>query len=701
MILQATPYRFLIVLLVCLFPFMVNAQTCTTGCATVGSGGTPLLNITVVADVSNNPQDVDCFRPTQTDAGVRCFEMWFDASSMINDPCPPPVITYNPCQGCGNGNGQQATFDESCGCVTDTACQEYVVDVDPVTYIGKFIQCTDSRNFNLQGVQFCRDLCMEVPVAPVEEVYSCQPGIGGAPATAPAIPAEFVVGSGGDDEIATEALGAVVYDFHCSLIETEAVDSSNGGTGCAGDPLIITRTYTVYADKGTADEMIGGTWEETYTWEDTEGPAFDQALPTDVTLECSDPVPAAPTLTATDACSGASAVTFGEVITADPACPNASEIVRTWTTADACGTETVHVQTITIVDTTAPTFDNPPADETLACLDAIPAPPTVTFADNCGAAGTATFSEDPFVVDNCAGYTVTRRWNAVDECGNTTVEHVQVITVPACPTPVVNDVTFGPCSNPVVEVVGSGAFAGNLEYTLVSTDNPAIITPLTQASPLFNLGGSSTGTFTVTDTDTGCESAPFIINFGCNLPIELIDFKGRYNGSGVDLTWSTASEDDNDYFSIEISYDGFIYNELIQLPGAGTSSTIQNYSHTIESVKCGVVYFRLKQTDFNGDFSYSDITAVKIPCDGDDGTIIYPNPFTETISIDYFTEVGGKLEINVIDAIGRIHHSRIEQIQSGNNTFSYSFSNLSSDAYFIRLRNDKGETIIRKAIKVD
>ncbi|MFN5774351.1 hypothetical protein, partial [Flavobacterium sp.] len=103
----------------------------------------------------------------------------------------------------------------------------------------------------------------------------------------------------------------------------------------------------------------------TITIQDTTNPTFVEALPADVTAECSN-VPAAVTLTATDNCSAAD-VTFNEVTTAS-SCPGAYTLTRTWTATDACGNTTTHVQTVTVQDTTNPTFvETLPADVTAEC----------------------------------------------------------------------------------------------------------------------------------------------------------------------------------------------------------------------------------------------------------------------------------------------------------------------------------------------
>lgn len=95
-----------------------------------------------------------------------------------------------------------------------------------------------------------------------------------------------------------------------------------------------------------------------------------------------------------------------------------------------------------------------------------------------------------------------------------------------------------------------------------------------------------------------------------NLPIELLYFKGSgYNSDNV-LHWSTASEDNNDYFTIEKTKDGIDWEVVDREPGAGNSSNQLYYSFVDENVESIINYYRLKQTDYDGRFKYSDIISI-------------------------------------------------------------------------------------------
>ncbi len=114
------------------------------------------------------------------------------------------------------------------------------------------------------------------------------------------------------------------------------------------------------------------------------------------------------------------------------------------------------------------------------------------------------------------------------------------------------------------------------------------------------------------------------------LPVELLYFNAEPNGNKVvDLHWATASEKNNDYFTVERSRDGLRFEALLRVPGAGTTSEPQIYAAVDAQPLPGLAYYRLRQTDYDGAFSYSHIVAVQMPLDRDKGFAVYPNPVLE------------------------------------------------------------------------
>jgi hypothetical protein len=94
------------------------------------------------------------------------------------------------------------------------------------------------------------------------------------------------------------------------------------------------------------------------------------------------------------------------------------------------------------------------------------------------------------------------------------------------------------------------------------------------------------------------------------LPIELLSFLALPNDQSIEIRWTTATEINNDFFTIERSLDARDWEILGTLNGAGTTSQVQKYSYTDNFPHEGIAYYRLKQTDFDGSFEYFGPIAV-------------------------------------------------------------------------------------------
>ena len=208
-----------------------------------------------------------------------------------------------------------------------------------------------------------------------------------------------------------------------------ATDNCDGAVGVIFNETIaptacdqeytITRTWETVDCSGNANFAM-----QTITVEDTTAPAFVEALPADLTVEC-DAVPAAEVLTSTDNCDDASSVSMTEEVT-NQTCAGAYTLTRTWTATDCAGNATDHVQTITVIDTTAPVIDVAAADATAECDGAGNAADLDGWlASNGGAAASdacsdVTWSNDFAALSDDCGATgmATVTFTATDDCGN-------------------------------------------------------------------------------------------------------------------------------------------------------------------------------------------------------------------------------------------------------------------------------------------
>lgn len=152
---------------------------------------------------------------------------------------------------------------------------------------------------------------------------------------------------------------------------------------------------------------------------------------------------------------------------------------------------------------------------------------------------------------------------------------------------------------------------------------------------------------------------------GGSLPIELLHFKATVNEHReVELDWATALEINNDYFTVERSMNGIDFEPVVEVSGAGNTSVMQTYAAIDNSPLYGLSYYRLKQTDYDGTYTYSKLASVSISADiADVGMVVYPNPSSGNINVKA-SGVSGMVSIMVTDMQGRtiyMQHLKIEE----------------------------------------
>ena len=133
------------------------------------------------------------------------------------------------------------------------------------------------------------------------------------------------------------------------------------------------------------------------------------------------------------------------------------------------------------------------------------------------------------------------------------------------------------------------------------------------------------------------------------LPIELLSFHAKAKDRAVQLNWSTASEHNNDYFSIEKSVDVEKWENVIKIKGAGTSTVRHDYDVVDEKPYGGVSYYRLRQVDFDKKESFSKVIRVEL--DKRHELFVYPNPSTGSFTIMSDDEITSE-QIKFIGALG-------------------------------------------------
>lgn len=172
------------------------------------------------------------------------------------------------------------------------------------------------------------------------------------------------------------------------------------------------------------------------------------------------------------------------------------------------------------------------------------------------------------------------------------------------------------------------------------------------------------------------------------LPVELIFFHVLCMEDRVVLKWATASEYENNYFIIEKSSDAQNFYPVGTVPGAGTSSLTHNYSFIDKTQPSdgGYRYYRLKQTDYSGSYTYSGISYVHCNKDVDQfAGNLFPNPAKDIVSLVFSTKHKGILKMEITDVVGQFISGREITVVEGDNLISEEIHHIQSGLYFFTI----------------
>jgi len=195
----------------------------------------------------------------------------------------------------------------------------------------------------------------------------------------------------------------------------------------------------------------------------------------------------------------------------------------------------------------------------------------------------------------------------------------------------------------------------------------------------------------VTAVRSGLTSfSDFAIGFGGGaLPIELISFQANCSDNNtVDVTWSTASEHNTNYFRVDKSRDGSKWDVLNTIGAAGNSNNVIDYALTDAFPNPGINYYRLTQYDNDGVFETFDAQAA-VCKDQQSGTALstYPNPSSGDFNVDLQTdELEGEATLLITDAKGAVIHSQDIKIIKGTNNYVIQRFEAEPGIYYISVK---------------
>ena len=192
-----------------------------------------------------------------------------------------------------------------------------------------------------------------------------------------------------------------------------------------------------------------------------------------------------------------------------------------------------------------------------------------------------------------------------------------------------------------------------------------------------------------TTTNEAYQYVPTCINCGSMpLPVELLSFTAESKYNFVELSWSTASELNNDYFMIERSADAEYFTSIGRVKGSGTTNETRQYGFTDNNPAVGTSYYRLKQVDLDGRFEYSKTVAVKF--DRSENLIIAPIPVDNLMTVYFDAEISISSYLQIVNNKGTVVLTEELEVFNGNNKLDIDVSGLLPGIYFVKVTEGNG-----------
>lgn len=197
-----------------------------------------------------------------------------------------------------------------------------------------------------------------------------------------------------------------------------------------------------------------------------------------------------------------------------------------------------------------------------------------------------------------------------------------------------------------------------------------------------NAGAACTWNFSIT--------APVV------MPVSFLDFTATPHGNQMLIEWSTASEQNNSHFTVERSQDGSIFKDLGTVKGNGTTNLTSRYSFTDETAPGGLLYYRIKQTDFNGKTGYSSMVVVK-----HSGkflfeiTRLFPSPASDFVTVSLSSDEKTDVNVTVYDANVKPVTSFSRKVGLGENMFNLNVSEFATGLHYLVVEKGGVKTVQR------
>jgi hypothetical protein len=162
------------------------------------------------------------------------------------------------------------------------------------------------------------------------------------------------------------------------------------------------------------------------------------------------------------------------------------------------------------------------------------------------------------------------------------------------------------------------------------------------------------------------------------------------------LNWSTASESNNDYFSIEQSFDGIHFSEIGTMDGAGNSTSLLNYEFVVPNEVVKGNYFRLRQVDFDGANAITEVIDVECKVDNEE-IMLYPNPFNDELVIEFQEMKAENISLKFLDLNGKLVFTMNLERSKNSIRLKEEMFDLAKGVYLVEIWNSDNSSLLQKS----
>lgn len=170
--------------------------------------------------------------------------------------------------------------------------------------------------------------------------------------------------------------------------------------------------------------------------------------------------------------------------------------------------------------------------------------------------------------------------------------------------------------------------------------------------------------------------------------VDLLVFTGEVQNAGNFVRWATATETDNDFFTVEHSTNGVDFTAIATIDGNGNASTVNAYNFLHKSAPAGVSYYRLSSTDFDGTVNAYNKVVVLTRGEVSTGYVnVFPVPATTDITVEFSSINNAPVRVEIYDIAGKLMTNTTVDAVVGANQTTINVNNFPVGSYVVRLTN--------------